>query len=81
MGYKVRADTISRPTVTYGLYIESRFTFLSSIAEIIEQFNIPPDLIFSADQTPCLYVSVDEMRMAKQGEKNVPIKSLTDKRN
>ena len=39
------------------------------------------ELILNADQTPSSYVSVGKMTMAKRGEKSVPIKGLTDKRN
>ena len=81
MGLKIRAGTTSRPPVPYDLYAESRYSFLSSIAETIEQFSIPPELVFNVDQTPCSYVSVGKMTMAKKGEKNVAIKGLSDKRN
>ena len=43
--------------------------------------SIPFELILNADQTPSSYVSVGKMTMAKRGEKSVPIKGLTDKRN
>ena len=81
MGYTVRAGTTSRPPVPYGLYTENRYTFLSSIVETVEQHSIPFELILNADQTPSSYVSIVKMRMAKRGEKSVPIKGLTDKRN
>ena len=47
----------------------------------MEQYSIPFELILNADQTPSSYVSVGKMTMAKHGEKSVPIKGLTDKRN
>ena len=81
MGYTVRAGTTSRSPVPYGLYTENRYTFLSSIVETVEQHSIPFELILNADQTPSSYVSVGKMTMAKRGEKSVPIKGLTDKRN
>lgn len=81
MGYTVRAGTTSRPPVPYGLYTENRYTFLSSIFETVEQYSIPFEMILNADQTPSSYVSVGKMTMAKRGEKSVPIKGLTDKRN
>ena len=46
-GYKIRAGTTSRPPVPYGLFAESRYSFLSSIAETIEKLNIPPELVFN----------------------------------
>ena len=81
MGYKARAGTTSRPPVPLGLFSESRFEYLSSILETVEQYAIPPQLIFNADQTSCSYVSVGKMTMAKKGDKSIPIKGLTDKRN
>ena len=63
------------------MYTENRYTFLSSIVEAVEQYSIPFELILNADQTPSSYVSVGKMTMAKRGEKSVPIKGLTDKRN
>ena len=81
MGFKARAGTTSRPPVPFGLFSESRFEYLSSILETVEQYAIPPQLIFDADQTPCSYVSVGKMMMAKKGDKSIPIKGLTDKRN
>ena len=74
MAYKARAGTTSRPPVPFGL-------FFKSILETTEQYAIPPQLIFNADQTPCSYVSVGKMAMAKKGDKSIPIKGLTDKRN
>ena len=81
IGYKARAGTTSRPPVPFGLFSESHFEYLSSILETVEQYAFPPQLIFSADQTPCSYVSVGKMTMAKRGDKSIPIKGLTDKRN
>ena len=81
MGYKARAGTTSRPPVPFGLFSESRFEYLSSILETVKQYAILPQLIFNADQTPCSYVSVGKMTMAKKGDKSIPIKGLTDKRN
>ena len=81
MGYTVRAGTTSRPPVPYGLYTETRYTFWSGIVEPVEQYSIPFELILNADQTPSSYASVGKMTMTKLGEKSVPIKGLTDKRN
>ena len=55
MGYKARSGTTSRPPVPFGLFSESRFEYLSSILETVEQYAIPPQLIFNADQTPCSF--------------------------
>ena len=65
IGYEVRAGKTSRSPVTYGLFTDSRYSCLSSIAETIEKFNIPPELVFNVDQTPCSHVSVGKMTMVK----------------
>ena len=78
MDYKIRAGTTSRTPVPYGLFTDSRYSFLASIAETIEKFNILPELVFNVDQTPCSYVSVGKMTMAKKSDKNVPIKVTSE---
>ena len=81
MGNTVRAGTTSRPPLPYGLYTENRYSILSSIVETVEQYSVPFELILNADQSPSSYFSVGKMTMAKRGEKSVPIRGLTDKRN
>ena len=73
--------TTARPPVPKGLYDECRASYLRDIEAIRKEYNIPPELILNADQTPSSYVSVGKSTMAKRGDKSVSIKGLSDKRN
>ena len=81
VGFTVRDGTTSRPPVPYGLYHESRITYLRGIAEKIKAYSIPPELMLNADQTPSAFVPVGYMTLAEKGVSNVPIKGKSDKRN
>ena len=75
------SGTTTQPPVPRGLYEECKLTFLTDIGNCIKQYNIPPELVLNADQTPSSYVSVGRMTMAARNSQLVPIKGLTDKRN
>ena len=64
-----------------GIFDECRLTFLQDISSKVTEYNIPPELVINADQTPSSYVSVGKQTMAKKGSTSVPIKGLMDKRN
>lgn len=81
LGFVQRAGTTGRPPVPYGLYAESSVMYLQDISEKMKKFSIPPELVLNADQTPSNYVPVGTMTMSKRGEKSVPVKGLSDKRN
>lgn len=55
--------------------------YLRAINDKIKKYNIPPELVLNADQTPSSYISVGKATMAKRGSTSIPIKGLTDKRN
>ena len=73
--------TTTRPPVPPVLYNECRREYLRDVYNIIKEHDIPPELVLNADQTPPSYVSVGKSTMTERGEKSVPIKGLTDKRN
>ena len=81
LGFVQQAGTTGRPPVSRGLYAESRLMYLQDISEKMKKFSIPPELVLNADQTPSNYVPVGTMTMSKRGEKSVPVKGLSDKRN
>ena len=81
MGFTRRMGTTTRPPVPRGLYNECRREYLGNIKEITTKYNIPPELVLNADQTPSSYVSVGRSTMAARGSTSVSIKGLTDKRN
>ena len=63
MGYTEQAGTTSRPPMSYGLYTENRYTFLSNIVKTVEQYSIPFELILNhatfQDGSPVHSESVD----------------------
>ena len=73
--------TTAWPPVPKELYDECRVSYLCDIETIRMKYNIPPELILNADQTPASYVSVEKSTMAQLGDKSVSIKGLSDKRN
>ena len=81
MGYSRRMRTISRPPVPRGLYNECQIQFITEIDAKMKEFNIPPELILNADQTPSSYISVGRSTMAQRRSKDVAVKGLGDKRN
>ena len=48
----------SRPPVQQGLYDECRVSYLRDIDTKRKKYNIPPELIINADQTPSSYICV-----------------------
>ena len=54
--------------------------YLHNIVAIVEEHEIPPDLIMNLDQTTVKYVHVSHHTMAKKGAKSVSIASSSDKR-
>ena len=60
-----------------GFLITKKLIFGFQILDLKAHFSAS----LNADKTPNSYVSVGKMTMAKRGEKSVPIKGLTDKRN
>ena len=81
IGFTRRMGTTARPPVPKGLFDECRFSYLRDIEKKMTKYNIPPQLVLNADQTPSSYVSVGRSTMAEHGAKSVAIKGLTDKRN
>ena len=80
MGFTKRMGTTTHPPVPQ-VYNECRREYLCDVHDKIKKYNIPPDLVLNADQTPSSYISVGKSTMAIRGERSVPIKGLTDKRN
>ncbi len=66
MGYTKRLGTTGRPPIPKGIFDECRLTFLQDISSKVTEYNIPPELVINADQTPSSYVSVGKQTMAKK---------------
>ena len=54
--------------------------FLHQIVGYVEMYRILRSLIINFDHTPSKYVQVSSMTMDKEGETNVSISGITDKR-
>ena len=81
MGFSRRTGTTTRPPVPQGLFDACKRDYLSDVNDKRTKYNIPPELVLNADQTPSSYVSVGRRTMDLRGSRAVPIKGLTDKRN
>ena len=81
MGFSRRTGTTTRPPVPQGLFDACKRDYLSHVNDKRTKYNIPPELVVNADQTPSSYVSVGRRTMDLRGSRAVPIKGLTDKRN
>ena len=81
MGFTRRIGATTQPPVPKGLFTACKRDYLCDISEKRVKFNIPPELIINADQTPSSYVSVGKCTMDSCGSKSVPIKGLSNKRN
>ena len=56
-------------------------SFLNSIVNKIEEFQIPPLLTLNIDQINSKYVSMDKVTMTKKDSTSLPIRGLSDKRS
>lgn len=60
---------------------KSCYVFAGHIREDEEVFNPARTWVLNTNQIPSNYVPVGTMTMSKRGEKSVPVKGLSDKRN
>ena len=60
--------------------LEEKLTFQRCIASIIEEHDIPKEVILNLDQTPLSYVSTKKYSFNPKDAKAVPIKGIDDKR-
>ena len=81
MGFSRRTGTSAWPPVPQGLFDACKRDYLSDVNDKRTKYNIPPELVVNADQTPSSYVSVGRRTMDLRGSQAVPIKGLNDKRN
>ena len=59
---------------------EEKLTFQRGISDIVEKYEITPEMVLNLDQTPLAYVSPGKFTFAKLGSNTVPIKGVDDKR-
>ena len=65
MDFVCRIKTTGKVHIPVGAQKEAELKFLHQIVNQVEKYQIPP---INFDQTPCRYVQVSSMTMAKLGE-------------
>ena len=80
MKWTKRKGTTGKVEPSQQFVDEEKLTFQRNISTIIEDHDIPKDLILNLDQTPLSYVSPGKYTFNPKGAKTVPIKGVHDKR-
>ena len=73
--------TTGKVEIPEGAKQEAELLYLRNIVTLVEEHNIPHNLIFNLDQTPLKYIPVLHNTMAKKGVKSVAIAGSADKRS
>ena len=81
MGLTRRMKTTGKVEIPEGAKQEAELLYLRNIKTLVEEHNIPQNLILNLDQTPLKYVPVSHNTMAKKGIKSVAIAGSADKRS
>ena len=80
MAWSKRKGTTGKIEPSKQFLLEEKLTFQRIISTIIEEHDIPKELILNLDQTPLSYVSPGKYTFNPKGAKTVPIKGVDDKR-
>ena len=80
MEWSSRKGTTCKVEPSKQFLLEEKLRFQRRIASIIEEHDIPKELILNLDQTPLSYVSPGKYTFNPKGAKTVPIKGIDDKR-
>ena len=80
MEWSKRKNTTVKIEPSQLFLLEEKLTFQKRIASIIEEHDIPKELILNLDQTPLSYTSPGKYTFNPKGAKTVPIKGIDDKR-
>ena len=75
-----RKDTTGKIEPINQFLLEEKLTFQKRIASIIEEHDIPKELILNLDQTPLSYVFPGKYTFNPKGAKTVPIKGIDVRR-
>ena len=75
-----RKGTTDKIDPSKQFLLEEKLSFQRRIVSIIEEHDIPKELILNLDQTPLSYASSGKYTSDPNGAKAVPIKSIDDKR-
>ena len=80
MEWSKRKGTTGKIEPSKQFLLVEKLTFQRHIASIIEEHEIPKELILNLAQTPLSYVSFDKYSFNPKGAKTVPIKGKDEKR-
>ena len=80
MKWTKRKGTTGKVEPSQQFLDEEKLTFQRNISTIIEDHDIPKELILNLDQTPLSYVSPGKYTFNPKGAKTVPIKGVDGKR-
>ena len=80
MGFRKRASTTGKVTVSDALKEETFLAFHHDIVSKVKKFKIPPSLVINLDQTPSSFVPGNRSIQAVIGSETVLIAGSTDKR-
>ena len=80
MGWSKRKGIAGKIGPSKQFLLEEKLTFQRCIASIIEEHDIPKEVILNLDQTPLSYVSTRKYSFNPKDAKAVPIKGIDDKR-
>ena len=75
-----RKDTTGKIEPSKQFLLVEKLTFQRRVASIIEEHEIPKELILNLDQTPLSYVSFGKYTFNPKGANTVPIKGKDEKR-
>ena len=81
MGFTRRMKTTGKVEIPEGAKQEVELLYLHNIVTLVEEHNIPQNLILNLDQTSLKYVPASHNTMAKKGVKSVAIAGSADKRS
>ena len=80
MKWTKRKGTTGKVEPSQQFLDEEKLTFQRNISTIIEDYDIPKDLILHLDQTSLSYFAPGKYTFNPKGAKTVPIKGVDDKR-
>ncbi|KAJ8303802.1 hypothetical protein KUTeg_018725 [Tegillarca granosa] len=77
---KRRGSCTAKTEISDEKFDELKFEFHDRVKKIVNEHNIPPDLIYNWDHTGLNYLPVSNWTMEVEGSKKIPIVGLDDKR-
>ena len=73
IGFARRMKTTGKVEIPEGARNEAELLYLRNVVALVEEHEIPPELVMNLDQAPLKYVPVSHHTMAKKGAKSVAI--------